>query len=209
MNSVTMIFNSIEETITDLSEGKMIILIDDDNRENEGDIVLSAEKITPEIVNFIITYCKGLICVPMLEEHLKKLNIPLMVDDDNNNECHHTRFAVSVDSRETTTGISAQDRAKTILDLSNPKSQSDDFRKPGHIFPLSCHREKLNGRKGHTEAAVELMLLAGLNPVAVICEIIKQDGSMARKKDLFTFAQKYNLKITSIELLSQYLKEKK
>ena len=200
-----MTFNSIKEVVADLAQGKMIILIDDAQRENEGDILLAAEKITAEIVNFIITYCKGLICVPMLAEDLQKLNLPLMVAESQNNEFHHTQFTVSVDSIKTTTGISAEDRARTILDLSRSNSQSIDFRKPGHIFPLRCHSAKLLGRKGHTEAAIELMLLAKLNPVAVICEIIKEDGNMARKKDLFAFAKKYSLKITSIDLLENYL----
>lgn len=181
----------------------MVIVVDDLDRENEGDIFFPAQTITPSIVNFLITEARGLVCVAMEQGQLKKLQIPLMVQ--NNQDEHQTNFTVSVDFKDTTTGISAFERAKTIqsLALSN---ESNDFRRPGHIFPLQSHSGGILERRGHTEAAVTLMKLAGLIPCGVICEILNKDGTMARMKDLMVFKEKHQLKICSIEDIVQYIK---
>jgi len=198
-------FATIEEAVEDIKEGKMIIVVDDEDRENEGDIICAAEKITPEIINFMITHAKGLVCTPMTHESLKRLEIPLMTD--NITEKQGTKFTISVDgAHNTTTGISAQDRANTIQSLVDPSSTPDDFVRPGHIFPLRAEAGGVLVRAGHTEAAVDLAKLAKLQPMGVICEIINEDGSMARLKDLEGYSKKHRLKIITIADLIKYRK---
>jgi len=198
-------FATIEEAIEDIKQGKMIIVVDDEDRENEGDLICAAEKITPQMINFMITHAKGLVCTPMTKEALARLDIPLMTD--NITEKQGTKFTVSVDgARNTTTGISAQDRANTILALVDPNSTSDDFVRPGHIFPLIAEAGGVLVRAGHTEAAVDLAKLAKLLPMGVICEIINEDGSMARLGDLEGYSQKHALKIITIADLIKYRK---
>ncbi len=198
-------FATIEEAVEDIKQGKMIIVVDDEDRENEGDLICAAEKVTPDIINFMITHAKGLVCTPMTEEALQRLDIPLMTD--NITEKQGTKFTISVDgARNTTTGISAQDRANTVRSLVDPASKPDDFVRPGHIFPLRAEAGGVLVRAGHTEAAVDLAKLAQLSPTGVICEIINDDGSMARLKDLEKYSQKHGLKIVTIADLIKYRK---
>lgn len=198
-------FATIEEAVEDIKQGKMIIVVDDEDRENEGDIICAAEKVTPQMINFMITHAKGLVCTPMTQESLQRLDIPLMTD--NNTEKQGTKFTISVDgARNTTTGISAQDRANTILALVDPASKAEDFVRPGHIFPLRAEAGGVLVRAGHTEAAVDLAKLAKLAPLGVICEIINEDGSMARLKDLDGYSQRHRLKIITIADLIKYRK---
>ena len=205
-----MTLSTIEEAIKDLQRGRFIIVVDDENRENEGDLVISAEKVTPYKVNFMIKKGGGLICVPITGERLDELEIPLMVENLDNTEITKCKFTISVDhKRETTTGISAADRCATIKALIDPESKPDDFARPGHIFPLRYEEEGVLKRNGHTEAAVDLCRLAELYPGAVICEILKEDGETAKLEDLKEFAEKHNLKIISIEDLVLYRKNKK
>ncbi|HZK87202.1 MAG TPA: bifunctional 3,4-dihydroxy-2-butanone-4-phosphate synthase/GTP cyclohydrolase II [Syntrophomonas sp.] len=180
----------------------MIILVDDEDRENEGDIIIAAEKCSPEAVNFMASYAKGLICMPMTGERLDQLDIQAMVLENTDN--HQTAFTVSVDHSTTTTGISAHERAATIKALIDPASQISDFRKPGHIFPLRYREGGVLRRSGHTEGSVDLAKLAGLNPAAVICEIMSQDGTMARVPELIEFAKEHQLKIATIADLIEY-----
>ena len=196
-----MKFNSIEEAIEDIKNGKMIIVVDDEDRENEGDLVIAAEKATPEAVNFMIKYAKGLLCVPIEEEIADKLKLNPMVE--NNTDNHETAFTVSIDYKDTTTGISAYERALTINKIAESNNYSD-FRRPGHIFPLIAKKNGVLDRIGHTEASVDLAKLAGLKGCAAICEIIKDDGTMARRDDLFAFAKKHNLKMITIKDLINY-----
>lgn len=199
-------FNTIDQAIEDIKEGKMIIVIDDPSRENEGDLLMAAEKVTPEAINFMATYAKGLICTPINDERLQELELKQMVS--NNTDNHETAFTVSVDYTNTHTGISAYERALTIKKLLDRKSSKNDFKKPGHVFPL---RAKINGvleRAGHTEAAVDLARLAGLNPAGVICEIMNEDGTMARTPKLIEFAKKHDLKIVTISDLIEYRRKK-
>lgn len=194
-------FNSIEEAINDVKEGKLIIIIDDEDRENEGDFFIAAEKITGEKINFMATYGKGLICMPITEEKAKELNLNPMVEKNTDN--HNTAFTVSVDYISTTTGISAFERAETIrkiLESNNPL----EFRRPGHIFPLISKNFGVLERNGHTEAAVDLSKLAGLKQGGVICEIMSDDGNMARTPELIEIAKKHNLKIITIKDLVKY-----
>lgn len=199
-------FDKIEDAISDLKKGKMIIVVDDENRENEGDIVTSCEKITPEDMNFIITHARGLVCTPISQEIASKLNLTQMVE--NNTDNHSTAFTVSIDHINTTTGISADERAYTANMLAKENSKPNDFRRPGHIFPLLSKTGGVLERNGHTEATVDLMKLAGLKPCGVCCEIIKEDGTMARLDDLIEFSKKHNLKIISIEDLIKYIRNK-
>ncbi len=196
--------DSIEQAIEDIKKGEMIIVVDDEDRENEGDLVMSAEMATTEKINFMIKKARGLVCVPMEEERLNELNIPLMTE--NNEDPHETGFTVSVDHVSTTTGISAEERAKTIKELVNPESSPEDFNRPGHIFPLKGRKGGVLRRAGHTEAAIDLARLAGHKPAGVICEIIKDDGTMARLPDLEKFADKHDLSIISIADLIKYRK---
>lgn len=198
--------NTIEEAIADIREGKMIIVVDDEDRENEGDIIVAAEKATPEIVNFMATHARGLICMPMLGERLDELEIQAMVTENTDN--HQTAFTVSVDYRTTATGISAYERAETIRALISNEVLPSDFRKPGHIFPLRYRPGGVLRRTGHTEGSIDLARLAGLYPAAVICEIMNADGTMARLPELYHFAQQHGLKIVSIADLIEYRRRK-
>ncbi len=197
-------FNHIEEAIEDIKDGKIVVVIDDEDRENEGDLLMAAEKVTPEAINFMATYGKGLICMPLTEEYLKRLNIPQMVKDNTDN--HETAFTVSIDHIETTTGISAYERALTIQKVLEKESTPNDFRRPGHIFPLKARKGGVLVRNGHTEAAVDLARLAGLKPGGVICEIMSKDGTMARTDELMEFCKIHNLKIITIKDLVEYRK---
>jgi 3,4-dihydroxy 2-butanone 4-phosphate synthase/GTP cyclohydrolase II len=194
---------SIEEAIEDIRQGKMIILVDDEDRENEGDLTMAAEKITPEAINFMAKYGRGLICLSLSPELVEKLQLPLMVSD--NQSPFHTAFTVSIEAREgVTTGISAHDRATTILAAVDPQAKPEDLVSPGHIFPLRARRGGVLRRTGQTEGSVDLARLAGLRPSAVICEIMNEDGTMARMPDLEKFADKHGLKIATIADLIAY-----
>ena len=195
---------SLEEGLEEMKAGRFLIVVDDENRENEGDLVMPAEKITPEAVNFIVTQAKGLLCMPVIGERLDDLGMPLMVPQNASNP-HKTAFTVSVDySKETTTGISAHDRAATIKAMIDPKSQPEDFSRPGHLFPLRYHPGGVLARAGHTEAIVDLCKMAGMYPAGVVCEIMSEDGTMSRMPDLEGFAQRHNLKILSIAQIIAY-----
>lgn len=196
-------FISVEEAFKEIKSGKMIIVVDSPDRENEGDLVCAAELITPQKINFMTKYARGLICVPMKHEHLKKLKIDDMVTASK--EQKGCSFTVSVDYKiGTTTGISAYDRATTIKKLINETSSSNDFARPGHIFPLRYKEGGVLTRAGHTEAAIDLSEIAGLYPASVICEIMNSDGTMARIPDLIKFAKKHKLKIVTIEEIINY-----
>jgi len=197
-------FNTIEEALKDIKEGKMIIVVDDEDRENEGDLVAAAELITPEIVNFMAKHARGLICMPMLEEKLQQLQLPQMVTK--NTDPHGTAFTISIDALGTTTGISAHERALTIKEAIKVDAKPEDFKRPGHIFPLAAKKGGVLVRTGHTEAAVDLAKLAGLYPAGVICEIMQEDGTMARVPELMEFGQRHNIKIISIADLIEYRK---
>ena len=198
-------FNSIEEILEDLRQGKIVVILDDEDRENEGDVICAAEFATTENVNFMASYAKGLICMPMAPEYTDKLNLPQMCITNTDNHC--TAFSVSVDHISTTTGISAYERGITARKFVDDTSKPGDFRRPGHMFPLEAKAGGVIERAGHTEATVDLVKLAGLKPVGLCCEIMNEDGSMARKDDLIEFAQRHNLKISTVEKLVQYRKE--
>ncbi|KAA5548181.1 bifunctional 3,4-dihydroxy-2-butanone-4-phosphate synthase/GTP cyclohydrolase II [Adhaeribacter rhizoryzae] len=197
-------FDTIEDAIADIKAGKVVIVVDDEDRENEGDFICAASTITPEIVNFMATHGRGLICVPLLEDRCDELGLEPMVG--RNTALHETAFTVSVDllGHGCTTGISASDRAKTILALVDPKTDPADLGKPGHIFPLRARKEGVLRRTGHTEAAVDLARLAGLEPAGVLVEIMNEDGSMARLPDLELVAKRFNLKLVTIKDLIKY-----
>ena len=196
--------NSIEEVIKDLKAGKPVIIVDDESRENEGDLVLAAEFATRESINFIIKEARGLLCTPMLEGDLLRLGIPQMVEKNTDN--HETAFTVSVDHVDTTTGISPEERAVTMQKLIDPNAKPEDFRRPGHVFPLRYKEGGVLVRQGHTEASIDLCKLAGLYPAAAICEITNDEGYMSRVDDLLAFSKKHNLKIASVEALVEYRK---
>lgn len=191
--------NTIEEAIEDIRQGKVIIVVDDEDRENEGDFLAAADAVTPEMINFMAMHGRGLICAPLTESRCKELGLQAMVT--NNTDHLETAFTVSVDLRGhgVTTGISADDRAKTILALTNPDTKSYDLARPGHIFPLIAKQGGVLRRTGHTEAAIDFARLAGFKPAGVICEIMNDDGSMARLPQLIEVAKKFNLKLVSIE----------
>ncbi|CAH2214779.1 bifunctional 3,4-dihydroxy-2-butanone-4-phosphate synthase/GTP cyclohydrolase II [Tepidibacter aestuarii] len=197
-----MKFNTIEEAIEDIKNGKMIVVVDDEDRENEGDLLMAAEKATPEAINFMAKFGRGLICAPMSKERLNELDIHSMVS--NNTDPKETAFTVSVDATSTTTGISAQERAMTIQKLVDNKASSKDFTRPGHIFPLVAKKGGVLKRAGHTEAAVDIAKLAGLYPAGVICEIMNEDGTMARVPELVEYTKKHNLKLITIADLIAY-----
>ena len=200
-------FDSIESAVNDIAAGKPVIVTDDEARENEGDLILAAEKATTESINQMILHARGLICVPMQAEQLRSLGINPMSSE--NRESHQTDFAISVDAAlGIDTGISAHDRAKTIRILSNPNSTPEDLVQPGHVFPLRAKPGGVLQRAGHTEAAVDLAVLAGLNPAGVICEILNEDGSLARLPDLVEFKKKHQLKLISIAQLIEFRHEK-
>ena len=196
--------NTIEEAIEDIKQGKIVIVVDDENRENEGDFIAAAEKVTPEMINFMTQHGRGLLCAPLLEKRCNELGLDMMVE--NNTVLHHTQFTVSIDLKGDgcTTGISVFDRAKTIKALVKPQTKPEDFGRPGHIFPLRAKEGGVLRRTGHTEAAVDLARLAGLEPAGILIEILNEDGSMARLPQLVKVAEKHNLKIISIEDLVAY-----
>lgn len=203
-NARSIKLNSIEEAIEDIRQGKMIIVVDDENRENEGDFIAAADKVTPEVINFMATHGRGLICVPLTEERCDELDLKNMVD--NNTVLHHTQFTVSVDliGQGCTTGISAHDRSKTIQALVNPVTLPHELGRPGHIFPLRAKKGGVLRRTGHTEAAVDFARLAGLSPSGILVEILNDDGSMARLPQLVEVAKRFGLKLVSIEDLVAY-----
>ena len=192
----------IEDALESLYKGKMVIVVDDFSRENEGDLVAAAEKATPATINFMAGYGRGLICQPLTIERAEALRIPLMVARQTDPHC--TAFTVSVDHRSTSTGISAFDRARTVNALTDPGATPEDFVSPGHVFPLIAEKGGVFSRKGHTEAAVDLARLAGFSPSGVICEIMNDDGTMARMPHLRQFARKHRLPLLSIEDLVRY-----
>lgn len=194
---------TIEEAVKDFREGKMVILVDDENRENEGDLIIAAEKVTSESINFMATYGRGLICVPVLSERLTELRIPMMVND--NTSRHTTAFTVSVDSNlGTTTGISAFDRASTILAMVDSNTTPEDLARPGHIFPLRYQEGGVLVRAGQTEGSIDLAKLAGLYPATVLCEIMGNDGTMSRMPDLEEFSRIHGIKIISVAQIITY-----
>ena len=200
-----MKFNQVKDIVEDLRAGKMIILVDDESRENEGDLVLATDFVTPEAVNFMIREARGLVCVSLTTEQVKKLQLPLMVNQESNFSPNKTAFTVSVEAAKgVSTGISVSDRAHTIRVVSNPQSTEKNIISPGHVFPLRAQGGGVLKRAGHTEASVDFCQLAGLTPAAVICEITNKNGSMARTKELFEFADKHHLKIGTIEDLIEH-----
>ena len=199
-----MKFNTIEEAIEDIKQGKIIVVVDDEDRENEGDLLMAAELVTPESINFMATYGRGLICMPISGHRLDELGLDAMVV--HNTDAHCTAFTVSVDAFDTTTGISAYERAHTVKTILDHAAKPQSLRRPGHIFPLRAVDGGVLRRCGHTEAAVDLAKMAGLYPAGVICEIMNEDGAMARVDDLQDFVKKHDLKIITIESLIKYRK---
>ena len=199
--------NTIEEAIEDIKNGKVVIVVDDENRENEGDFIAAAETVTPEIINFMATHGRGLICAPLTESRCNELDLYMMVQ--NNTVLHHTQFTVSVDliGNGCTTGISVSDRAKTIKSLVDPNTKPHNLGRPGHIFPLKAKNGGVLRRTGHTEASVDLARLAGFKPAGILVEILNEDGTMARLPELIKVAEKFNLKIISIDDLVSYRME--
>lgn len=197
-------FNTIEEALDDLRAGKLILVTDDENRENEGDLICAAEFATTENVNFMAMHAKGLICMPMSEKYIKKLRLPQMVEDNTDN--HETAFTVSIDHVSTTTGISAAERSVTAMKCVDENAKPEDFRRPGHMFPLLARKNGVLERNGHTEATVDLLRLAGLHECGLCCEIMRDDGTMMRTPELHQMAEKYGLKFITIKELQQYRK---
>lgn len=198
-------FNTIEELIEDIRAGKMVLLVDDEDRENEGDLVLAADHVTPALINFMAVEARGLICLSLSAQQIDRLRLPQMVRDDQNFSPNKTAFTVSIEaSFGVSTGISAADRAHTVKVASNPEAQPSDIHMPGHIFPIKAQAGGVLKRAGHTEGSVDLAVLAGLNPAAVICEVMNPDGTMARVPDLKKFAQKHGIKIGTIVDLIEY-----
>ena len=201
-------FYKIEDAIQDIREGKMIVVVDDPDRENEGDLLMAAEKVTPEAINFMVTHARGLVCMPAEEDILSRLNIHPMVDKNTDN--HETAFTVSVDHVDTTTGISAYERALTVQKILEENAKADDFRRPGHIFPLIARKGGVLKRVGHIEAGDDLARMAGLKPAGVICEIMAEDGTMMRTPELKEFCRKHQIKmITIADLVAYRRKEEK
>ncbi|MDD5186166.1 MAG: 3,4-dihydroxy-2-butanone-4-phosphate synthase, partial [Paludibacter sp.] len=197
------IVNTIEEALSDIQAGKFIIVVDDEDRENEGDFICAAEKITPEMINFMITHGRGVVCAPLTEERCDELDLEMQVNK--NTSIHSTPFTVSVDKLEgCTTGVSAADRAATFNALANPTSKPDTFGRPGHVFPLRARSKGVLRRAGHTEAAVDLARLAGLYPAGALIEIMNEDGTMARLPELIKIAKRFDLKIITIKDLIAY-----
>lgn len=197
-------FHTVEEALADLRDGKIILVTDDPDRENEGDFICAAQFATTENINFMATHGKGLICMPMSEEYVKKLRIPQMVEQNTDN--HETAFTVSIDSKETTTGISAAERSITAMRCVADDAQPDDFRRPGHMFPLLAKKNGVLERNGHTEATVDLCRLAGLKECGLCCEIMREDGTMMRTTELMGLAKQWNLKFITIKALQDYRK---
>lgn len=198
--------SEVDEILEELRNSKPIIIVDDEDRENEGDLYIPAEKCTPDIINFMITYAKGLLCMPVDENLAQKLDLYPMAKI--NTDSKETAFTVSIDHKDTSTGISAYERSFTISQCLKEEAKAEDFNKPGHIFPLIAKKNGVLERRGHTEASIDLANLLGLKPAGVICEIIREDGKMARLNDLEKMAKKFNLKILSIEKLVNYIKNK-
>lgn len=192
----------VEEAVEELKQGKMIIVIDDEDRENEGDFLMAASDATPEMVTFMAKVGKGLICTPVSPARAKQLDLPLMVE--NNTSSHTTAFTVSIDHKNCHTGISSLDRSMTIKAMIDETTKSEDFHKPGHIFPLIAKEKGVLERRGHTEATVDLVRMAGKGDVGVICEIMNDDGTMSRLPELLRLAKKYDLKILTIDDLVKY-----
>src|SRR2546425_978827 len=200
-----MQFATIEEAVAEIQEGRIVIIVDDEDRENEGDLMVAAEKVTPETINFMATHARGLICLAMTGQRLDELQIPLMVSDYSNTSAYGTAFCISIEARRNvSTGISAFDRAQTILTAIDPKTKPSDLGRPGHIFPLRARDGGVLVRAGQTEASVDRAAAAGLAPAGVICEIMKEDGSMARVPDLVEFAERRQLKIITVAELIRY-----
>lgn len=202
MGEAKTVFSTIEEAIADIRNGRMVVVVDDEDRENEGDVVIAAEKVTAEAVNFMVTHARGLVCMPVEGQRLDELELVPMVN--NNTESMGTAFTVSVDAAEVTTGISAAERALTIKKIIDPATRPEGLRRPGHVFPLRAREDGVLRRAGHTEAAVDLARLAGLYPAGVICEIMNPDGTMARVPQLVDFCQKHGLKMITIADLIEY-----
>jgi 3,4-dihydroxy 2-butanone 4-phosphate synthase/GTP cyclohydrolase II len=200
-----MPFSSIEEALEDFRAGKMLVVVDDEDRENEGDLTIAAEKVTPEAINFMARYGRGLVCLPMTGERLDELRIPLMVRDEQNSARFGTAFCVPIEARAgTTTGISAADRARTVLVAIDPRSKPEDLSRPGHMFPLRARPGGILQRAGQTEAAVDLARLCGLYPAGVICEVMNEDGTMARVPQLEAFCREHAIRMITIRDLIQY-----
>ena len=199
-------FNSIDEIIEDIRAGKPVVILDDEGRENEGDIIFAAEHATTENVNFMAKYARGLICMPMDRSYAERYNLPQMTLTNTDNHC--TAFTISIDHVDTTTGISAEERGMTARKFVEEGSKPEDFRRPGHMFPLTAVDGGVIMRNGHTEATVDLVRLAGLKPVGLCCEIMRDDGMMARKEDLLAFAKEHQLRVSTIEKLVRYRKER-
>ena len=197
-------FNTIEEALNDLREGKLILVTDDEGRENEGDFICAAQYATTENINFMAMYGKGLICMPMSEEYINKLALPQMVSHNTDN--HETAFTVSIDHVDTTTGISAAERSLTAMKCADDESGPMDFRRPGHMFPLLAKKNGVLDRPGHTEATVDLLRLAGLKTCGICCEIMREDGTMMRTPELIELAKKWNITFITIEALKNYRK---
>jgi len=198
-------FNTVAEIIADFRKGKMVIILDDENRENEGDLIIAAEKVTAADINFMARYGRGLICLLLTQERCAQLDLPLMVRSDDNSSPFGTRFTVSVEAAEgVTTGISAADRATTIHSCIKKDAVPSDLVKPGHIFPIMARNGGVLERRGHTEAGIDLARLSGFEPAGVLVEILNEDGTMARRDDLFEFAKEHNLKIGTIADLIEY-----
>lgn len=197
-------FNTIEEALEDLRRGKIILVTDDEDRENEGDFICAAQFATTENINFMATHGKGLICMPMSEEYVEKLQLPQMVE--NNTDNHETAFTVSIDHVTTTTGISAVERSITALACVKKDAKPEDFRRPGHMFPLKAKKNGVLERNGHTEATVDLCRLAGLKECGLCCEIMREDGTMMRTEELSKLAQQYQMKFITIKDLQDYRK---
>ncbi len=199
-------FHTIEEALEDLRRGKIILVTDDEDRENEGDFICAAQFATTENINFMATHGKGLICMPMSEEYVEKLKLPQMVE--NNTDNHETAFTVSIDYITTTTGISAVERSITALACVKEDAKPEDFRRPGHMFPLKAKKNGVLERNGHTEATVDLCRLAGLKECGLCCEIMREDGTMMRTEELSKLAQQYQMKFITIKDLQDYRKRK-
>jgi len=199
------LLHSIEEAIEDLKQGKMIVVVDDEDRENEGDLLALAEFMTPETINFMATYGRGLICTPISQQLSLKLGLHPMVRHNTDN--HQTAFTVSIDHVNTTTGISAFERAMTIEKMIEPQAKAEDFRRPGHIFPLIAKDNGVLERRGHTEATIDLAKLCNSIPVGIICEIMGDDGRMLRFNDLIKYAAQHHLKMISVEALATYRRQ--
>lgn len=198
-------FNTIEEALQDLRDGKIIIVTDDEDRENEGDFICAAQFATPKNINFMATHAKGLICMPMSEEICDKLQFPQMVS--NNTDNHSTAFTISIDHVDTTTGISALERSITAMKCVDENSKPEDFRRPGHMFPLLSKKNGVLERNGHTEAAVDLMKLAGLKECGLCCEIMREDGNMMRTTELIELSKRWNIKLITIKDIQDYRKK--